>query len=152
MIIVAVLCDVSAQSEIQSGVSSDGLQRWSHGSAGKNNRNDGRYLDWRLTRKINPLKSLQLASVCWVFFFSKIIEFWDTVRRNWARFPVIHWRKKREKIVLLQFFFILRKKNNQISFLHVYHHSTMVILWWVGVKYVAGGEGKCSISPHSFFS
>ena len=40
-------------------------------------------------------------------------------------------------------FFILRKKNNQISFLHVYHHCTMIVNWWLGVKYIAGGQCKC---------
>ena len=28
----------------------------------------------------------------------------------------------------------------QISFLHVYHHATMFPLWWIGVKWVAGGN------------
>ncbi|MGH0182582.1 UNVERIFIED_CONTAM: hypothetical protein FKN15_023910 [Acipenser sinensis] len=37
-------------------------------------------------------------------------------------------------------FFLLRKKNNQITFLHVYHHATMIFNWWAGVKYVAGGQ------------
>ena len=37
-------------------------------------------------------------------------------------------------------FFILRKKEKQLTFLHVYHHSTMFGLWWIGVKYVAGGS------------
>lgn len=46
---------------------------------------------------------------------------------------------------LLQVFFVLRKKNNQISFLHVYHHSTMPLLWWTGVKFVPGGECKSLI-------
>jgi hypothetical protein len=41
---------------------------------------------------------------------------------------------------LLQAFFILRKKFNQVSFLHVYHHCTMLLNWWMGVKYVAGGQ------------
>ncbi|CAH1256890.1 ELOVL4 [Branchiostoma lanceolatum] len=31
----------------------------------------------------------------------------------------------------------MRKKSNQMTFLHVYHHSTMVINCWLGVKYVA---------------
>ena len=44
---------------------------------------------------------------------------------------------------VFQVFFILRKKNNQISFLHVYHHCTMIINWWLGVKYIAGGQCKC---------
>lgn len=42
----------------------------------------------------------------------------------------------------LQIFFIMRKKFNQISFLHVYHHATMIFNWWAGVKYVAGGQGE----------
>ena len=57
----------------------------------------------------------QLASVIWLFYFTKILEFLDTL------------------------FFILRKKNNQVSVLHIYHHSTMAALWWIGVKWFAGG-------------
>ena len=37
-----------------------------------------------------------------------------------------------------QIFFVLRKKENQISFLHVYHHISMCILWWTVVKWNAG--------------
>eukprot|EP00058_Branchiostoma_floridae_P020530 XP_002606020.1 hypothetical protein BRAFLDRAFT_129515 [Branchiostoma floridae] len=58
----------------------------------------------------------EMARVCWWFFFSKVIELMDTV------------------------FFIMRKKSNQVTFLHVYHHCTMIINWWLGVKYVAGGQ------------
>lgn len=39
-----------------------------------------------------------------------------------------------------QVFFILRKKDSQVTFLHVYHHATMIFNWWLGVKYVAGGQ------------
>ncbi|XP_033214255.1 elongation of very long chain fatty acids protein 4-like [Belonocnema kinseyi] len=35
--------------------------------------------------------------------------------------------------------FVLRKKNNQISFLHVYHHITTVLVGVVFVRYVSGG-------------
>ncbi|XP_010083060.1 PREDICTED: elongation of very long chain fatty acids protein 4-like, partial [Pterocles gutturalis] len=37
-------------------------------------------------------------------------------------------------------FFILRKKQEQVTFLHVYHHGTMLFNWWSGVKYVPGGQ------------
>ncbi|XP_013410784.1 elongation of very long chain fatty acids protein 4 [Lingula anatina] len=74
--------------------------------------------------KDDPM-AIRLANVCWWYFFSKIIEFMDT------------------------FFFILRKKNNQITFLHVYHHSTMVLLWWIGVKFVPGGESYFSALVNS---
>lgn len=60
----------------------------------------------------------------WWYYFSKLLEFCDT------------------------FFFILRKKNNQLTFLHVYHHSTMFSLWWIGIKFVPSGSSeyifKCS--------
>ncbi|XP_074967596.1 very long chain fatty acid elongase 4-like isoform X3 [Phalacrocorax aristotelis] len=59
---------------------------------------------------------MRMASVCWWFFFSKVIELLDTV------------------------FFILRKKQEQVTFLHVYHHGTMLFNWWSGVKYVPGGQ------------
>ena len=42
-------------------------------------------------------------------------------------------------------FFVLRKKNNQISFLHVYHHATMFPIWWMGIKWVAGGQCKYTL-------
>lgn len=35
-------------------------------------------------------------------------------------------------------FFVLRKKQNQVSALHVYHHVSMVLLAWIGVKYFPG--------------
>jgi len=62
--------------------------------------------------------STQMASVCWVYYFSKYIELSETL------------------------LFILRKKFNQISFLHVYHHTSMLFVWWCGVKYVAGGQSE----------
>ncbi|XP_072245782.1 ELOVL fatty acid elongase 8b [Leuresthes tenuis] len=63
----------------------------------------------------SPL-AMRMARACWWFFFSKVIELTDTL------------------------FFILRKKNSQLTFLHVYHHGTMIFNWWAGVKYVAGGQ------------
>lgn len=40
-----------------------------------------------------------------------------------------------------QVFLILRKKQEQVSFLHVYHHGSMVFSWRSGVKYMPGGQG-----------
>uniref|UniRef100_A0A9L0RRX3 Elongation of very long chain fatty acids protein n=1 Tax=Equus caballus TaxID=9796 RepID=A0A9L0RRX3_HORSE len=59
---------------------------------------------------------VRIAAALWWYFVSKGVEYLDTV------------------------FFILRKKNNQVSFLHVYHHCTMFTLWWIGIKWVAGGQ------------
>ncbi|XP_071486804.1 very long chain fatty acid elongase 4-like [Diadema antillarum] len=68
----------------------------------------------------NDEMSVRLAGACWWFFFSKIIELLDTV------------------------IFILRKKDSQISFLHVYHHATMPLLWWIGVRWIPGGASYFS--------
>ncbi|GFR75529.1 elongation of very long chain fatty acids protein [Elysia marginata] len=56
------------------------------------------------------------VDIGYIFFLSKIIEYWDTI------------------------FFILRKKNKQITFLHVYHHATMTVFTWLGVKFLPGSS------------
>ncbi|KAK2565420.1 Elongation of very long chain fatty acids protein 4 [Acropora cervicornis] len=55
----------------------------------------------------------RLARICYIYWLSKFVEYFGS------------------------FFFILRKKNNQLSFLHVYHHAGMSILFWMVSKYVA---------------
>lgn len=65
----------------------------------------------------------QLASAFWWFYVSKILEFADTG------------------------FFILRKKWSQLSFLHVYHHSSMFIICWIVVKWIPTGSSKSIASP-----
>ena len=55
--------------------------------------------------------SRRFLFVTWAFFFSKIIEFSDTV------------------------FMVLRKKNQQISNLHVIHHSVVPLSVWIGIKF-----------------
>ncbi|GFO20944.1 elongation of very long chain fatty acids protein [Plakobranchus ocellatus] len=69
--------------------------------------------------------AVRLLKVIWWYYFSKIIELLDTV------------------------FFVLRKKNSQISFLHVFHHSTMPLLWWICARFVAGGEAYFSATLNS---
>ncbi|XP_039294667.1 elongation of very long chain fatty acids protein 4 isoform X2 [Nilaparvata lugens] len=67
-------------------------------------------------RQINHKEELRIANAVWWYYFSKLLEFCDT------------------------FFFILRKKDAQLTFLHVYHHSTMFSLWWIGIKWVPSGS------------
>ncbi|CAH8657307.1 unnamed protein product [Dicrocoelium dendriticum] len=71
-------------------------------------------------------KAYRMASVCWFFFISKLIELVDTV------------------------FFIARRKFDQVSFLHVFHHSVMPLSWWFGVKYVPGGISTFHAMLNSF--
>lgn len=59
---------------------------------------------------------LIIAHGCHSYFLLKIVDLLDTV------------------------FFVLRKKSNQISFLHVYHHTGMVVLTWGATKFFPGGH------------
>jgi len=69
---------------------------------------------------------LRIANVVWWYYISKCMEFMDT------------------------FFFILRKKDNQLSFLHIYHHSTMFCVWWAGTRFVPGGSVLSAVMVNCF--
>ena len=47
-------------------------------------------------------------------------------------------------------FFILRKKSSQLTFLHVYHHSSMFLFWWVGARFVPGGSALSGAMVNCF--
>lgn len=65
----------------------------------------------------NTPEALRLAWIVYCYYIIKISDLLDTV------------------------FFVLKKKQSHISFLHVYHHSGMIILSWAGTKYLPGGHG-----------
>ena len=50
-----------------------------------------------------------VARLLWLFYVSKIWDFWDTV------------------------FIVLGKKDRQLSFLHVYHHTTIFAFYWLNL-------------------
>ncbi|XP_028177946.1 elongation of very long chain fatty acids protein 4-like [Ostrinia furnacalis] len=52
-----------------------------------------------------------IAALYWKYMATKILDLFDTI------------------------FFVIRKKYNQVTFLHVYHHSFMVVITWVCLKY-----------------
>ena len=63
-----------------------------------------------------------MANVCWWFFFSKIVDLCDTVKKTlfyqcsilyFHTFPFFQFEKV---------FFVLRKKGDQLTFLHTFHH------------------------------
>jgi len=48
-----------------------------------------------------------IANLLWLFYVSKVWDFWDTI------------------------FIVLGKKWRQLSFLHVYHHTTIFLFYWL---------------------
>uniref|UniRef100_T1HAW0 Elongation of very long chain fatty acids protein n=1 Tax=Rhodnius prolixus TaxID=13249 RepID=T1HAW0_RHOPR len=60
--------------------------------------------------------------------------------------PVIFYYNILQILVCLylfcKVFFVLRKKNNKVSFLHLYHHTGMVLLTWSCIKWLPG-EVNC---------
>ncbi|XP_052863983.1 elongation of very long chain fatty acids protein 7-like [Anopheles cruzii] len=85
-------------------------------------------LEWTLGPVKNPkggpedetliiaLSHPKIWNGAWMYLMLKIVELLDTV------------------------FFVLRKKQNQVSFLHVYHHTIMVLFTWFYLKYIPGME------------
>eukprot|EP01061_Rhynchopus_euleeides_P015333 TRINITY_DN26192_c0_g1_i1.p1 TRINITY_DN26192_c0_g1~~TRINITY_DN26192_c0_g1_i1.p1 ORF type:complete len:297 (+),score=114.31 TRINITY_DN26192_c0_g1_i1:59-949(+) len=61
-------------------------------------------------------RGLGLAAVLYLYYTSKLIDYLDT------------------------FFLVMRKNHHQLSFLHVYHHTAMYWLWWLGIRFAAGGD------------
>ncbi|KAK7100105.1 very long chain fatty acid elongase 2-like [Littorina saxatilis] len=57
----------------------------------------------------------RVANVLWWYFFSKAIELMDTV------------------------LMIARKKMAQVTFLHVFHHASMLNIWWWTLMFIPGG-------------
>ncbi|KAJ3205879.1 hypothetical protein HDU82_004915 [Entophlyctis luteolus] len=70
-------------------------------------------------------KGLPMAKICWLFYFAKYPELLDTV------------------------IMMLKKNNRQISFLHVYHHSTILLYVWLVVYWAPGGEFPLSVILNS---
>lgn len=69
---------------------------------------------------------MRIASALWLYFISKSIEYIDTL------------------------FFILRKKQSHVSFLHVYHHSTMSVQWWIVTKWTPAGQAAPAAMLNAF--
>ncbi|KAH8379997.1 hypothetical protein KR009_008425 [Drosophila setifemur] len=71
-------------------------------------------------------QEMRIAAAVWWFYISKVFEFADTA------------------------FFILRQKWSQLSFLHVYHHSSMLIMCWMCVKWMPTGSTYLPAMINSF--
>uniref|UniRef100_A0A2S2QJ31 Elongation of very long chain fatty acids protein n=1 Tax=Sipha flava TaxID=143950 RepID=A0A2S2QJ31_9HEMI len=79
-----------------------------------------------IERSKNSYLLYELNNASWYFFMSKVIDLLDTI------------------------FFVLRKKQCQVTFLHVYHHSNMVITCWAYLRFIKGEQAALPGSINSF--
>ncbi|GMH50062.1 hypothetical protein TrLO_g5080 [Triparma laevis f. longispina] len=61
---------------------------------------------------VNP----PVGNILYIFYLSKIWDFWDTI------------------------FIVIGKKWNQLSFLHVYHHTTIFLFYWLNSRVNFDGD------------
>jgi elongation of very long chain fatty acids protein 4 len=67
----------------------------------------------------------RLAKLVWLFYVSKLPEFGDT------------------------FIMMVKQNYRQVSFLHLYHHSTIFAIWYIVVSRAPGGESYFSAMLNS---
>lgn len=74
----------------------------------------------------NGVAGAEMAQLVWVFTYSKVIELFDTV------------------------FMVFEGRFRQISFLHVYHHATILSYWFVITWLAPGSDAYFSLAGNSF--
>jgi len=67
-----------------------------------------------------------VVNVLYIFYVSKLWDFWDTI------------------------FIVLGKKWNQLSFLHVYHHTTIYLFYWLNSRVNYDGDIYLTIVLNGF--
>mmetsp|Transcript_12556 Transcript_12556/g.19124 ORF Transcript_12556/g.19124 Transcript_12556/m.19124 type:complete len:278 (+) Transcript_12556:69-902(+) len=85
-------------------------------------RNNYSILPCNATNPTDP----PVASLLWLFYVSKVWDFWDTI------------------------FIVLGKKWRQLSFLHVYHHTTIFLFYWLNSHVNYDGDVYLTILLNGF--
>ena len=67
-----------------------------------------------------------IANLLWLFYVSKAWDFWDTI------------------------FIVLGKKWRQLSFLHVYHHITIFLFYWLNANVLYDGDIYLTVALNGF--
>jgi elongation of very long chain fatty acids protein 4 len=67
-----------------------------------------------------------VGNLLWLFYVSKIWDFWDTI------------------------FIVIGKKWRQLSFLHVYHHFTIFLFYWLNANAMYDGDVFLTILLNGF--
>ncbi|XP_076164055.1 very long chain fatty acid elongase 1 [Ptiloglossa arizonensis] len=88
---------------------------------------------------INAYIVQQFISAGWFSEFSVFCEMSDyPYTTKFTKIPYTLWFATMIKLIdfVETFIFVLRKKDNQVTFLHLYHHISTVLISWFVTKYV----------------
>ncbi|CUG87994.1 long chain polyunsaturated fatty acid elongation enzyme-like protein, putative [Bodo saltans] len=83
------------------------------------------YTLWNNAAGVDGEHDWRMAKLIWLFYVSKLPEFVDT------------------------FLMMLKQNYRQISFLHLYHHSTIFVIWFIVTNKAPGGEAYWSAMANS---
>ena len=72
--------------------------------------------------QMNP----KVANLMWLFYLSKMWDFWDTI------------------------FIVMGKKWKQLSFLHIYHHCSVILICWLQLNVYYDGNAYLFIMLNAF--
>lgn len=77
------------------------------------------------------------VNATYLYFLLKILDLLDTVGATEFVYlqAILYFG-----CFLLQVFFLLRKRFTHITFLHVYHHSAMVLAVYIGTRFLPAGQ------------
>lgn len=71
-------------------------------------------------------KEATMAHLIYIFYMSKYVEFMDTI------------------------IMLLKRNLRQVSVLHVYHHMSVALIWWMISRHAPGGDAYFSAAANSF--
>lgn len=77
---------------------------------------------------------------CRLFFFRSL--FWWIGATFAFAFVNVELAIDELEVRCVQIIMIMKRNTRQITFLHVYHHSSISLIWWAIAHHAPGGEGK----------
>ncbi|KAK9738411.1 GNS1/SUR4 family [Popillia japonica] len=84
------------------------------------------------------LEHLKCVRLHWFYFLFKLLDCMDTIffvlRKKNNHVTFLHLYHHSSMLIVSWLF----KKNNHVTFLHLYHHSSMLIVSWLFAKFIPG--------------
>jgi elongation of very long chain fatty acids protein 4 len=91
-----------------------------------------------------------MARIVYIFYLSKFVEFGDTVIMVGGGNARLDARDSRRVAHVARTAQALKKNYHQITWLHVYHHWSISIIWHIIARVAPGGDAYFSTALNSF--